>query len=95
MQIKDIKNQKYTVDFVATIDSKDWKEIQDKELKKLGQNVRVEGFRKGKVPVEILKKHIDPAQALSYSVNSGIDKLLDFIYDQEKFIQIAQTFLDD
>ena len=46
------------VEITVTLDSKDLKEPMEKALAKLSQEVRVEGFRKGKVPAEIAKKFI-------------------------------------
>ena len=46
------------VELTVTLDAKDLKPVQQKALEKLAKEVKVEGFRKGKVPVEVAQKFI-------------------------------------
>ena len=46
------------VEITVTLDEKDLKEASEKALERLAKEVRVEGFRKGKVPMEVAKKFI-------------------------------------
>ena len=46
------------VEITVTLDKKDLKEAEEKALKKLSAEVRVEGFRKGKAPADVAKKFI-------------------------------------
>ena len=46
------------VEITVTLDAKDLKEASEKALEKLAKEIRVEGFRKGKVPVEVAKKFV-------------------------------------
>lgn len=46
------------VELTVTLDAEDLKPAEEKALEKLAKEVRVEGFRKGKVPVEVAKKFI-------------------------------------
>ena len=46
------------VEITVTLDSKDLTSAAEKALDKLAKEVRVEGFRKGKVPTEVAKKFI-------------------------------------
>ncbi len=46
------------VELTVTLDAKDLKTASDKAIEKLAKEVRVEGFRKGKVPKEVAKKFI-------------------------------------
>ena len=46
------------VELTVTLEAKELKEAEEKALVKLAKEVKVEGFRKGKVPVEIAKKFI-------------------------------------
>ena len=46
------------VELTVTLDAKDLKPAKEKALEKLSKELKVEGFRKGKVPAEIAKKFI-------------------------------------
>ncbi|MBR3252861.1 trigger factor [Candidatus Saccharibacteria bacterium] len=46
------------IEITVTLDKKDLKAAEEKALKKLAAEVRVEGFRKGKAPADIAKKFI-------------------------------------
>ena len=46
------------VELTATLDADDLKKAEDLAVEELAKEVRVEGFRKGKVPMEVAKKFI-------------------------------------
>ncbi|MBR3169251.1 trigger factor [Candidatus Saccharibacteria bacterium] len=46
------------VEITVTLDTKDLKQAEEKALERLAKDIRVEGFRKGKAPIEIAKKFI-------------------------------------
>ncbi len=46
------------VQITVTLDAKDLKPAQEQAIEKLAKEIRVEGFRKGKVPAEVAKKFI-------------------------------------
>ena len=46
------------VELTVTLDARDLKDAASKALEKLAKEVRVEGFRQGKVPAEVAKKFI-------------------------------------
>lgn len=64
------------VEITVTLDADDLKVAQEKALEKLAKEIKVEGFRKGKVPVEIAKKFIPEndlnSEALDYAVRTTV-----------------------
>ena len=46
------------IEITVALDAKDLKPAKEKALEKLAKEVHVEGFRKGKVPVDVAKKFI-------------------------------------
>lgn len=46
------------VEITVTLDNKDLKAATEKAIEKLAKEIKVEGFRKGKVPAEVAKKFI-------------------------------------
>ncbi len=64
------------VELTVTLDAKDLKAAKEKALEKLAKEVKVEGFRKGKVPTEIAKKFIPEndlnAETIDFAVRSTV-----------------------
>ena len=58
MKTKSKKISDSRVELTVSLDAKDLEPIKKKALEKLAKDLKVEGFRKGKVPVEIAKKFI-------------------------------------
>lgn len=64
------------VEITVTLDKDDLKQAKDKAIEKLAKEVRVEGFRKGKVPTEVAKKFIPEndlnAETIDFAVRSTV-----------------------
>ena len=64
------------VEITVTLDAKDLKAATEKALEKLSKEIRVEGFRKGKVPAEVAKKFIPEndlnAEAIDIAVRTTV-----------------------
>ncbi len=64
------------VEITVTLDKKDLKPAEEKALVKLAKEIKVEGFRKGKVPAEIAKKFIPEndlnAETIDMAVRSTV-----------------------
>lgn len=58
MKIKSKKLSDSRVEITVTLDSADLKPAREKALEKLAKEIHVEGFRKGKVPVDVAAKFI-------------------------------------
>ncbi len=60
------------VEITVTLDAKDLKPAADKALEKLAKEIKVEGFRKGKVPIEVAKKFIPENDLNSETVDFAV-----------------------
>ena len=64
------------VELTVTLDAKDLKPAKEKALVKLAKELKVEGFRKGKVPTEVAKKFIPEndlnAEVVDYAVRTTV-----------------------
>ena len=64
------------VEITVMLDKDDLKQAKDKAIEKLAKEVRVEGFRKGKVPTEVAKKFIPEndlnAETIDFAVRSTV-----------------------
>ena len=56
MQVKELKNEKLEREYSVTVTSGDIETKIDQELKTIGGQVKIPGFRPGKVPAKILKQ---------------------------------------
>ena len=64
------------IELTVTLDAKDLKPAKEKALEKLAKELKVEGFRKGKVPAEVAKKFIPEndlnAEVVDYAVRTTV-----------------------
>ena len=60
------------VEITVTLDAKDLKPAKEKALEKLAKEVHVEGFRKGKVPVDVAKKFIPENDLNAETVDAAV-----------------------
>jgi len=80
MQTVETLNQGLKRAFRITIAAKEIDALVDKELKSIAPQVRMPGFRPGKVPANLVRRMHGPAleqQALQNAVQDGVQKLLD------------------
>ena len=64
------------IEIKVTLDAKDLKSANEKALERLAKDIKVEGFRKGKVPTEVAKKFIPEndlnAETIDIAVRSTV-----------------------
>lgn len=73
-----------TGELTASVSGDIWKEAQDKAFKKLAKNVALPGFRKGKVPANLVKKNVNPQSVLYEAVDAvATDALVEAIKEHE------------
>jgi trigger factor len=80
MQTVETLNQGLKRAYRITISAKEIDALVDKELKSIAPQVRMPGFRPGKVPANLVRKMHGPQleqQALETAVQDGVQKLLD------------------
>ena len=68
------KLEKSIVEVEVTFSAEEWKAAQDKALNKLAKNVKVDGFRKGKAPVKMVKARIGKAAILEEATDIILNK---------------------
>ena len=90
--VNKLKNS--TVEVICDIDEQAWKEAQQKAFAKLAGNLEIKGFRKGKVPTDIAKKHIDMASVFNEGVNMMLQPTFDEILKEENLQPFARPSVD-
>ena len=76
MKVKSKKLSDSRIELTVTLEAEDLKKAKDKALEKLAKEVKVEGFRRGKVPVEVARKFIPEndlnAETIDFAVRSTV-----------------------
>ena len=62
------------VELTVTLDAKDLAPMREKALEKLAKEVKVEGFRKGKVPVEVAERFIPENDINAETIDRWVDE---------------------
>jgi len=68
------KLEKSLVEVDVTFTTEEWKDAQEKALNKLAKNVKIDGFRKGKAPVKMVKARIGKATILEEATDIILQK---------------------
>lgn len=95
MKLQNLKNEKSKLEFFVEMEAKEWQVCQDNSTKKLGKKFKMDGYRPGKVPLEILKKHINQGQVLSDAANSAIEKMLEWLVESKDFVSNIDNLFDN
>lgn len=72
------------VELTATLDADDLKKAEDLAVEELAKEVRVEGFRKGKVPMEVAKKFIPENDLDAKTMDLSVRMTVVSAFEQEK-----------
>ena len=72
MKVKSKKLSDSRIELTVTLEAEDLKVAKERALEKLAKEVKVEGFRKGKVPVEVAKKFIPENDLNAETIDSAV-----------------------
>ena len=72
------------VELTATLDADDLKKASELAIEELAKEIRVEGFRKGKVPVEVAKKFIPENDLDAKTMDLSVRMTVVSAFEQEK-----------
>src|SRR3989338_8552464 len=61
---------------VVELDKEDLQKYLNKAESMLGSNLEIKGFRKGKAPKELLKKHLDQEQVRALALEIAVEESL-------------------
>ena len=78
----------------VTLDVTDIKKAKELAIKKLGKTVKVQGFRRGKVPTAVVEKNVDPNALGNETVEMAINMALVEAVDQAKLRVLDQPKIE-
>lgn len=85
MKIIDVKNTKKNIVFSIKSTEKEFDNMENKGILSLASNLKIDGFRKGKIPFNEAKKRIDQSLLLEKIVNFFIKDSIGFITKSNEF----------
>ena len=88
------KEKKNVNDVTVKIDGDSWSAALDKVFKNKQKTVKVDGFRKGKVPREIYEKKFGKESLFLDAANSVIEEAFQKALDESKLIPVVQPSVD-
>ncbi len=88
-QIKEQSQTKYTV----TIEGKEWQDCLRKGLEKITKNIQVPGFRKGKVPMDVVKGKVSDEDIIQESASFASDMAFKYVIKEKSPELIMQPVL--
>ncbi len=90
--VNKLENSK--VEVVCDIDEKVWKDAQEKTFQKLAKDLTLPGFRKGKAPEDMARKHIDTGKIFNEAINGLLQPSFDEVLKEEKLQPFARPTVD-
>ena len=90
--VNKLANSKFEV--LVTVEEKEWKEAQEKAFEKLAKKVKISGFREGKVPLEMARKHVNQADIFNEAINAQVQPAFDEVMKEEKLVPVARPTVD-
>lgn len=94
MKIIKQNDEKTNVKFEIEVNKEEWKESVEKKRKDLSKDIKIEGFRKGKVPYEIAKKYIDDNAAISRVIDSVINSNIAKLEESKEYKNNNSSILE-
>ena len=90
MERKVTKLEHCHTEVLVTVDKDLWKKAQDKAFNKLAKDVTIDGFRKGKAPLNMVKSRIDQGRVYNEAINYVLDPVYRDILENEKLQPMAR-----
>ena len=90
MERKVTKLEHCHTEVLVNVDKDLWKKAQDKALNKLAANITIDGFRKGKAPLHMVKDRIDQGRMYNEAINEVLNPVYLDILQGEKIQPMAR-----
>ena len=90
MERKVTKLEHCHTEVLVNVDKDLWKKAQDKAFKKLADNITIDGFRKGKAPINMVKSRIDQGRMYNEAINEVLNPVYQDILANEDIKPMAR-----
>jgi trigger factor len=82
------------VEITVTVSRESLADAKLVALKQIAHDLKVPGFRKGKVPVDVAKKHADPNMVSNFTADAAINKAVAEAFTSEKIRPLSQPVIN-
>ena len=82
------------VSLTITVDADELQTAKDRALSRLASQIKVAGFRPGKVPTHVAEKHLEPAALANETVEIAINHALNDVIDAEDLRVLDRPSVD-
>ena len=90
MERKVTKLEHCHTEVLVNVDKDLWKKAQDKAFNKLAANITIDGFRKGKAPLNMVKARIDQGRMFNEAINEVLNPVYQDILQNENIQPMAR-----
>ena len=90
MERKVTKLEHCHTEVLVNVDKDLWKKAQDKVFNKLAENITIDGFRKGKAPISMVKSRIDQGRMYNEAINEVLNPVYQDILANEDIKPMAR-----
>ena len=66
----------------VTVDGDEWKKANEKAFKKVANNVQLKGFRKGKAPLDLVRKSVSQREIWMEAIDQAAQEALNYGLEQ-------------
>ena len=94
MERKVTKLEHCHTEVLVNVDKDLWKKAQDKAFNKLAANITIDGFRKGKAPINMVKSRIDQGRMFNEAINEVLNPVYQDILANEDIQPMARPSFD-
>ena len=94
MERKVTKLEHCHTEVLVNVDKDLWKKAQDKAFNKLAANITIDGFRKGKAPLNMVKSRIDQGRMFNEAINEVLNPVYQDILQNEDIQPMARPSFD-
>lgn len=94
MKVVVSKEPKSQVKLTITIEAEDFTKYEGLALKRLGENVTIKGFRRGNVPLDVLRKHIGEEALKAETIDIALPQTYAEAIEREKLEVISRPTVD-
>ena len=90
MERKVTKLEHCHTEVLVNVDKDLWKKAQDKAFNKLAANITIDGFRKGKAPINMVRSRIDQGRMYNEAINEVLNPVYQDILTNEDIRPMAR-----
>lgn len=95
MKVLKVSNEEFQIIYEVAVDKELWISTVSNQKQGMIKNIKIDGFRKGKVPLNIAEKYLDINQLFNKSINKIIEPTLEELQKSKEYKENYQIVTAD